>query len=393
MVKWYDELVKQVKGTVEVQPVSKNFYDVIRAIYDEEIQSRIYYYNNLNDSFKRQENLENLASKGDYDWHNMLCSMPYLLLRSESDKHSVRMDELEDEWEEECSRECDYDDYEEKLQEAIDNSYRSRSSRVGVENFEVRCRFKLHCKTKPFTSQYYTEQVHWMSITVANGSVSTILVNTIKEKKYDWFKHSYTIRDDSGSGRYETPSHIMKHRGALYGARFGYTERESIFNEPTVKFNKEGEPMATAKALDVINDILKKNGATTSSVKKKENTKDARLKNIVSLRGKWTKQILVMKSEFDSTGKAKGISYEKNATKLDDSYFDVEFISQRQHLGLKGGKGTFKLSSKHNVSAFLQDIVDAISVHAFDAQLLSHQRKVEKAKKVSKANKVSKGVK
>jgi len=375
MANWYDEpvtvkKVKQVRKVKETRPSSKNFYDVITAVKDEEIQARIdFYVSWMNENSTTLEDMR-FPEKGDYDRHDVFNSLPYVLLPHEFDKHCVRMEELEEEWQEECSRECDYDDYEEKYKEAVDNNARM-----------FKCRFKLYGTNK---SQYYKEEWHW--IDYDTGLVS---FNRVGQKKIGFFKNQYTIRDDSGSDRYELPSLILRHRWAIHGRRFGYSERVSIFNKPTVTFNKKGEPMATAKALDVINDILNKNGATVSkTVKKKANPKaDARLKNIEKLRAKWIKHIVGMKAEFDVNGKAKGISYEKNATRLDDSYFDVEFTSQRQHLGLKAGKGTFKLASRENVSTFLQDIVDAISVNAFDAQLLSHQRKVEKAKKEAKAKK------
>jgi hypothetical protein len=212
-----------------------------------------------------------------------------------------------------------------------------------------------------------------------------------KEKKIDWFKRRYTIRDGSRSDQIEIPSYIVRTRGPLYGARFGYSERESIFNEPTVTFNKKGEPMATAKALDVINDILKKNGATVAKkTVKKKTTKVSASDKKKKLRDKWINHIVQMKAEFDVNGKAKGIEYVPNDKKVEDSYWEVEFTLQRQQLGLSKGKGTFMLSSKESVSAFLQDMIDAISVETFDAQILSHQRKIDKARKEAKEKKEEK---
>jgi hypothetical protein len=403
MANWYDEpvtvkKVKQVRKVKETRLISKNFYDVINAIRDEEIQARRDFYVSCMDEYSTPLKDMGFPEKGDYDRHNLFNSLPYVLLPSEVAKHEFRMSELEEEWQEYIgSKERDYDDYEEKLKEATDNkSDYFEWRRTYFENqplpqwkishFSFECRFKIHGKNKPITAQYYTHEFHNM-IEFADGTIKCRQRLKFKDKKIDWFNHMYTIRDGSGSGRYEIPSYILKTRRSWYGRSFGYSERESIFNEPTVTFNKKGEPMATAKATDVIKSILDKNGATVSKVKKKT-TKVSASDKKKKLREKWVKHILTMKNDLETSGAtAKGIRYVRNDKKIEDSYWEVEFTLQRQQLGLSKGKGTFELPSKERLLDFLQDMIDAISVETFDAQILSHQRKVEKARKEAKEKK------
>lgn len=381
MANWYDDPIT-AKEIVETRTECKDFYDFIRAIRDKEIQARIDFY--VSRMTENDTPLKDMGfpSKGEYDKHNQFISLPYILLPHELDNHQTRLDELEEEWQE---RSKDYDDYEERYKEAVENAYRYSSGA-----FSFRCRYKLYGKS--FASQYYNCEWHNMKEN-DDGSIETKNVFIWKEKKIDAFNQRYSKMVDSAADRREiplqTPSHILKNRGALYGARFGYSERESIFNGPTITFNKRGEAMATAKALDAMKDILDKHGAKVSkTVKKKSNTASNTKKK---LRDKWIKHILEMKTDFDAKGgEAKGIKYFKNNKKVEDSYWEVEFTLQRQQLGLKGGKGSFELPSKENVSDFLQDMLDAISVEVFDAQLLSHQRKVEKAKAAAKKKKEAK---
>ena len=397
MANWYDETVtvKEVKETVETRPTSKNFYDVINAIRDEEIQARIDFYVSCMNEYSEPLTDMGFPEKGDYSGHNMFINLPYGLTSYEWDKHFKRFDELEEIWQEEvCSKERDYDDYEERYKEAVDNAYRYSD---GAFSFE--CRLKLHGKS--FTSQYYTEEYHPMKEN-ADGSIEFAYVtetgenrgvHVTKEKKITWFKRRYKIRDGSRSDQIELPSYIKRTRGPLYGARFGYSERESIFNEPSVKFNKKGEPMATSKTKEVLKTILTKNNATAiKAPKKAAKTTDARLKNIEGLRKSWEDQIAKMKTDFHTFGKAKGIEYVPNDKKVEDSYYTVEFVSKRKHLMLEAGKPIIKLQTgnKDKVTGFLQDIVDAISTHVFDAQLLTHQRNVAKAKKAAAEKKEEK---
>jgi len=409
MANWYDEPVT-VKEKVETRTTSKNFYDVIRVIKDKEIQDRKDYCSN-----NYHHPLE-VADTNDYDYHDKLnnCIVP---THKEEELHEQRLDEMVLEWDEwYCDDLIEFYNY------VSDGSLHRYFKKHG--NGRSKCmtiRKVMH--HFPNSEEYwYTSREEIKSLEkVVYGPYLFTFTTTIKSffssdsynyenerrdhtepNESKWIKHL----KDGGRGTYfdkNTNSyrwHMKPYEAVKYRNKyaphihllFGYSERESIFNEPSVKFNKKGEPMASAKATDVINDILKKNGATAAKkTVTKKTTKVSASDKKKKLREKWFNHIVKMKNDLDSTGKkAKGIKYVPNDKKVEDSYWEVEFTLQRQQLGISKGKGIFMLPSKESLSAFLQDMIDAISVETLDAQILSHQRKVDKARKEAKEKKETK---
>jgi hypothetical protein len=342
----------------------KDFYDVMYEIWDAEIDERIKYYEELGGEGAAETRWipkHYIPRKEDdncYGMHDWLINLSYCNTTHELELHRQRLAELEDEWKQ-------------YIQGMKDDDKHYRNVKVVGTGKKQKITFE------------------WDSW--ADGSWASTW-----ETKDDFFERTYEVKDVvNGRDVYATyidnigvernythPDYLLECRGVFEGKRFGYSERESMFNEPTVNFNKKGEPMATSKAKDVLKTILTKNNATAVKAPKKvAKTTDARLKNIEGLRKTWITQIVKMKEDFHGTGKATGIKYVPNAKKVEDSYFTAEFISKRKHLMLQAGKPVFKLNgNKDSVIEFLQDIVDAISIHAFDAQLLTHQRNVKKAK-------------
>ena len=368
MANWHDEPVKEVEETVETRPVSKNFYDVIRAIKDKEIQARLDYYEELGRDETRFIPDWYVPKKGNYYRHDFVNNLPYVKTPSELKLHKQRLAELDREWEQELERIKEDD-----------------SIFINEDGQPI---FFIDGKGNNQKVKYVVE--HYL-----------FGVQSISETKKEFIDRTYEIKKDGSnatyigdSGRkhnYTHPDYLIKTRCVFQGTRFGYSERESIFNEPTVKFNKKGDPMATAKATDVIKDILTKNGATVAKKTVTKKTKVSASDKKKKLREKWINHIVKMKTDLDTAGvKAKGVKYVPNDKKVEDSYWEVEFTLQRQELGLERGKGTFILPSKESLSDFLQDIIDAISVETLDAQILSHQRKVDKARKEAKEKKETK---
>jgi len=357
MANWYDEPIKEVKETVQTKIKKSKFYDALRAIKDKEIKERLYYYE-LGEYETRFIPYWYVPRVGDYDTHDFVNNLPYANTRKELALHKQRLAELDSEWEQELER--------------IENDSSTRL---------------FFIKGKGDNQKVMYAKEHRLFGILKVSKTKKEFINKTYEIKVDGSNATY-IGENRKEYNYHHPDYLLETRGVFHGKRFGYSERESIFNEPTFTFNKKGEPMATAKATDAINDILDKNGATVSKkTVKKKTTKTSASDKKKKLREKWFDYIVKMKTDFDSTGKAKGIEYFPNDIKLEDSYFEITFALQRQQLGLSKGKGVFAVSTKERVSAFLQDVIDAISVETFDAQILSHQRKVDKARKEAKEKK------
>jgi hypothetical protein len=412
MANWYDEpvTVKEVKETVETRAISKNFYDVIRAIKDKEIQDRKDYCSN-----NYHHPLE-VADTNDYEHHDKLNNS-IVPTDKEEELHEQRLDEMVLEWDEwYCDDLIEFYNYisdgslhryfkkhgngrskcmtVRKVRHHLPNSeeywYKSREEIKSLEKVVYGpYLFTFTATIKSFfSSDYYNYEQERRDHTEPNES------KWIKHLK-DGGRGTYFDKNTNSYRWHMKPDEAVKYRNKYaphIHLLFGYSKRESIFNEPSVKFNKKGEPMAISQAKEALKTILTKNNATAIKAPKKEaKTTDARLKNIEGLRESWVKQVIKMKTDFQSTGKATGIKYVPNAKKVEDSYFTAEFISKRKHLILEAGKPVFKLKgNKDSVTEFLQDIADAISIHAFDAQLLTHQRNVKKAKEEAAEKKETK---
>jgi len=392
----------------------KDFYDVMYEIWDAEINARIKYYEELGGKGADETRyipdwyIPRLEDDNCYGMHDWLINFAYCNTTHELKLHRQRLAELEDEWKQYIQgMKDDEKQYRNvrvvgtgKTQKVIYDWSPQKDDDFHKDQRETKASGSLSY----FKRRYEVKDNIWIENNTPKPPPPTVSIDEDPKEFFrqkvaapSWVRGSWedvyaTYIDDSGVERnYTHPDRLLKSRGVFEGKRFGYSERESIFNEPTVKFNKRGEPMATSKAKDVLKTILTKNNATAVKAPKKvAKTTDARLKNIEGLRKSWITQIVKMKEDFHGTGKATGIKYVPNDKKVEDSYFTAEFISKRKHLMLQAGKPVFKLNgNKDSVIEFLQDIVDAISIHAFDAQLLTHQRNVKKAKEAAEEKKAA----
>jgi len=391
----------------------KDFYDVMYEIWDAEINARIKYYEELGGKGADETRyipdwyIPRLEDDDCYGIHAWLISKPYCNTTNELKLHRQRLAELEEEWKQ-------------HIQGIKDDEKQYRNVRVVGTGKTQKVIYEW--------SPQKDDEFYFMEEIKASGVLSffkrtyevkdTIRIKnntpkpppptvSIDENPKEFFRQKCaaprwekwekvdvyaTYIDDSGVERnYTHPDTLLKSRGVFEGKRFGYSERESMFNEPTVKFNKKGEPMATSKAKQVLDTIFKERNV--KAVKVKANSKVKTTNKTQTERDRWIKKIAKMQEDFHGTGKASGITYVKNEKKLEDSYYTVEFILNRKHLTLVSGKPVMKIEGgKDTVVGFLQDIITAISTHAFDAQLLTHQRNVDKAKKAAAEKKAAEKV-